>query len=102
MKAGSAFEEHRIIGDDGSPFTGSDGFVQLQAINSDVPDGSEWAALVAGPDALCAIFQHSQPVLVSQRHDSIHLAGISLKVGDHDHFRLRSDLDFNIRRINIE
>src|SRR2546425_802440 len=55
MESGCALEEQRIMSDDGPTFSCGDGFVQLQAVDADVPDRSEWTALVTCPDALGTI-----------------------------------------------
>src|SRR5262245_34679790 len=95
VEASCSFEQDGIIGHDSPTFASRDRFVQLQAVNSDVSNRSQWAALVAGADALGTVLQDLELMLVGDAHDSVHIARIPLKMNRHDHFGLWRDLAFN-------
>ena len=73
----------------------------MEAVASEISDGSQCFAFITGIHALGCIFHNFQAVSVCNIHDRIHLTGHSCIVDRHDHLRLRRDGLFDQLLIQI-
>src|SRR5262249_55723930 len=78
MKTRSGLEEKRVVGYYRAALACGNGFVYLQAVDSNVADGSDRPALVGGAYALCAVLDDAQPVFSRYCQNRVHVTRVAL------------------------
>ena len=74
----------------------------IKAESGGVSERSGLLSLIGSPVCLRAVFNDLEPVLLSDSHDRVHVAGLSVKVDRHNSLSLFSYRSFDERGIDIE
>ena len=91
-----------VVGDKHSALTAHSDLCPLEAERADVSNGSRMNAVVKCPYRLAGIFYHSKVVLLGNLHDSVHVAGKSTKMDQHDRFCFWRDERFDLAGVNAQ
>src|SRR5690606_28815026 len=98
----ASVREVRVVRYDRARITkGAEALARLEAEAADVPDRPDTGSTVTRPDGLCAILDHSVPVLLGDRHDGIHVCGLPVKVHGDDRLGIRGDQSPQLVRIDV-
>ena len=90
-----------VVGGERAAFASGDLLVGIEGERTAVSNASDAAAIDGGAYRFAGVFDDSQPMTLRQRHDAIHVAGMSKDVNRQDGARAGTDSGGNGGRVNV-
>ena len=86
--------------DDSAAFTRRDVLDRVETETRDIAEAADDAPMITAAERVCGVFDHTQTVFVSERIDTIEIAGITGIVYGHDRFDAGSQSLPRMRQID--